>query len=222
MRIMIVGAGDIGMPLIDYLSDNGHLITVIEKDEKRCKYIADNADAAIFKGDGDDQEMWKNLEADKMDALIALTNDDETNLNVCTIAKKSYGIPFIVARANQPESLSLMRETGADVVICPSIEARHLFLNAIENLTIETLYERAESNFKLVMVMIPQNGSVIGQTIDKLDNSGKVKLASVFRNDTFVFPSESLVFKASDKVLLLGSAQDVEKAAEKFGRMEIT
>jgi trk system potassium uptake protein TrkA len=219
---MIVGAGDIGMPLIDYLSERGHLITVIEKDEKRCKVIADNADAAIFRGNGDDQEMWKNLEADKMDALMALTNDDETNLTVCKIAKKSYGIPFIVARANQPESLSLMKEADADVVICPSIETRPLFLNAIENRTIETLYERAESSFKLVMVMIPQNGSVIGQTIDKLDNSGKVKVASVFRNDTFVFPSESLVFKASDKVLLLGSSQDVEKAAEKFGRMEIT
>ena len=219
---MIVGAGDIGMPLIDYLSDRGHLITVIEKDEKRCKYIADNADAAIFKGNGDDQELWKHLEADKMDALMALTNDDETNLSVCNIAKKSYGIPFIVARANQPENLSMMKEADADVVICPSIETRPLFLNAIENQTIETLYVQVESSFKLVMVVIPQNGSVIGQTIDRLDNSGKVKVASVFRNGTFVFPSDSLVFKASDKVLLLGLSQDVEKAAEKFGRMEIS
>ena len=57
-----------------------------------------------------------------MDALMTLTNDDETNLIVCRIAKKNYGIPFIVARVNQPENLSLMKEAGADITICPSIE----------------------------------------------------------------------------------------------------
>ena len=63
---------------------------------------------------------------------------------------------------------------------------------------------------------------VIGQTIEKINNLEKVKVASIFRNGTFLFPSESLILKASDKVLLLGSSFDVEKAAERFGRMEIT
>ena len=210
------------MPLIDYLSEKGHLITVIEKDERRCKNIADNADAAIFRGDGDDQDMWKNLEAERMDALMVLTNDDETNLASCRIAKKNYGIPFIVARVNQPENLSTMKEAGADIAICPSIETRSLFLNAIENPTIATLFEQVESSFKLVMVMIPQNGQVIGQTIEAINNLEKVKVASVLRNGTFIFPSDSLILKSNDKVLLLGSSLDVEKAAEKFGRMEIT
>lgn len=219
---MVIGAGDFGMPLIDYLSEKGHLITVIEKDERRCKNIADNADAAIFRGDGDDQDMWKNLEAERMDALMVLTNDDETNLASCRIAKKNYGIPFIVARVNQPENLSTMKEAGADIAICPSIETRSLFLNAIENPTIATLFEQVESSFKLVMVMIPQNGQVIGQTIEAINNLEKVKVASVLRNGTFIFPSDSLILKSNDKVLLLGSSLDVEKAAEKFGRMEIT
>lgn len=219
---MIIGAGDFGLPLIDYLSERGHLITVIERDERACKDIANNADAAIFRGDGDDQDMWKNLEADKMDALMTLTNDDETNLIVCRMAKKNYGIPFIVARVNQPGNLSLMKDAGADIVICPSIETRHLFLNAIENPTISTLFEQVESSFKLVMVKIPQNAQIIGQTIEAINNIEKVKVASVFRNGTFIFPSESLILKGNDKVLLLGSSFDVEKAAERFGRMEIT
>lgn len=219
---MIIGAGDIGFPLIDYFSEKGHLVTVIEKDEGRCKNIADNADAAIFKGNGDDQEMWKNLEADKMDALMTLTNDDKTNLTVCRIAKENYGIPLVVAKVNQPQNLSSMKDAGADIAICPSIETRPLFLNAIENENITTLYERAESSFKLVMVMIPQNGQVVGKTIEMMNNSGKVQVASVLRNGTYVFPSDSLTFRGNDRVLLLGSSIDVEKAAEKFGRVEIT
>ena len=222
MRIMIVGAGDIGLPVIHYLSERGHLLTVIEKDEKRCKHIVDHADAAIFQGNGDEKEIWKNLEAEKMDALMALTNNDKTNIAVCEMAKRDFGIPFVIARAHQPESLILMKEAGADIAICPSIETRRQFLNAIESRTVETLYEQTHVSFKLVLVIIPQNGAVIGKTMDRLDVPEKLRIASVFRNGTFIFPSESFVFKGGDKVLLLGSSEAVEKTAEKLRENEIT
>jgi len=157
-----------------------------------------------------------------MDALMTLTNDDKTNFAVCRIAKENYGIPLVIARVNQPQNLSVMKGAGADIAICPSIETRPLFLNAIENENVETLYERAESGFKLVMVAIPQNGQVVGKTIEMINHSGKVQVASVLRNGTYIFPSESLIFRGNDKVLLLGSSMDVGKAAEKFGRVEIT
>ena len=219
---MIVGAGDIGMPIIHYLSERGHLLTVIEKEEKRCKHIVNHADAAIFQGSGDEKEIWKNLEADKMDALMALTNNDNTNIAVCEMAKREFGIPFVIARAHQPESIVLMKEAGADIAICPSIETRRLFLNSIESRTVETLYEQATIGFKLVTVTLPQNGTVIGKTREELDVSEKLRIASVFRNGSLIFPSESFVFKGGDRVLLLGSSDIVEKAAEKLRNIEIT
>ncbi len=222
LRIMIVGAGDIGLPVIHYLSERGHLLTVIEKDEARCKHIVDHADAAIFQGKGDEKEIWKNLEADKMDALMALTNSDETNIAVCEMAKRDFGIPFVIARAHQPESIDLMKAAGADIAICPSIETRRLFLNAIESRTVETLYEKANVGFKIVSVIIPQNGVVIGKNRDRLDEPEKLRIASIFRNGAFVFPSESFIFKGGDGVLLLGESETVEKAAEKLREAEIT
>jgi trk system potassium uptake protein TrkA len=218
---MIIGAGDIGMPIIHYLSERGHLLTVIEKDEKKCRHVADHADAAIFNGNGDDQEIWKNLEADKMDALMALTNNDKINIAACRMAKKDFGIPFVIARAHQPENIDKLKEAGADFAICPSLETRRLFLNAIESRTADTLYEQSASDFKLVMVTIPQNGAIIGQTLEKLDLSEKCKIASVFRNGSFVFPSESLMFKGGDKLFVMGSVENVEKTVEKLRNVEI-
>jgi len=222
LRIMIVGAGDIGLPLIHYLSERGHLLTVIEKDEVSCKHIVDHADAAIFQGCGEEKEIWKNLEADKMDALMALTNNDETNIAVCEIAKRDFGIPFVIARAHQPESIDLMKMAGADIAICPSIETRRLFLNAIESRTIETLYEKVNVGFKIVSVIIPQNGVAIGKNRDRFDEPEKLRIASIFRNGDFVFPEESFIFKGGDRVLLLGESEKVEKAAEKLREAEIT
>ena len=157
-----------------------------------------------------------------MDALMALTNNDETNIAVCEIAKRDFGIPFVIARAHQPESIDLMKTAGADIAICPSIETRRLFLNAIESRTIETLYEKANVGFKIVSVIIPQNGVVIGKNRDRFDEPEKLRIASIFRNGAFVFPAESFVFKGGDRVLLLGESETVEKAAEKLREAEIT
>src|SRR3990170_1451456 len=112
------------MPIIHYLSGKENILTVIEKDEKKCKHISDHADAAIFHGSGSDIEIWKTIEAEKMDALMALTNDDEVNMGAIVIAKGQYGIPLVIARARQPENIPIMKEMGADIIICPSLETR--------------------------------------------------------------------------------------------------
>ncbi len=222
MRVIIVGAGDVGLPIIHYLSERGHALTIIELDETRCKHIASHDDAAIFQASGTNLEIWKNFEADKMDALLALTNKDEVNHKVCKIAKKQFGIPFVIVRANQPGSLEPMKEAGADIVICPAQETRRLFLNALESLTAEILYENAITNFKIVMVTIPPNGTVIGKTVAQLGFSENCRMVSVFRNGAPLFPTKSFMFKGGDKIVISGSFEQVEKTAEELRSVEIT
>ena len=219
---MIIGAGDIGMPIIHYLSERGHLLTVIESSEKGCKEISDHSDAAIFNGSGTDLEIWKNIEADKMDTLFALTNDDEINIKVCQIAKKQFGIPFVIARAHQPNNIEKIQDAGADVVICPSKETRRLFVNALESRTTETLYEQITEDFKIVKVTIPSNGCIIGKTLDELGIPRGCRIISVFRNVELIYPTKSFVFKGKDRVLLSGSHEFVDKIVEKLRSVELT
>ena len=222
MRIIVVGAGDIGMPIIHYLSETGNIVTVIEKDEKRCKHIADHADAAIFRGSGTNLRIWKSAEADNADALFALTNKDDINARACEIAKKQFGIPFVVARAHQPESMEKIREAGADVVICPSLETKRLFLNALESRSVETLYEKDSIDYRLAIVSVPSNGTMIGKTIEQLNIPRNTRIATVFRNSSFEFPAQSFMFKGGDRVLLLGSKEETGKVVEKLREAEVT
>ena len=222
LRIIIVGAGDIGMPIIHYLSERGHLLTVIEMNENRCKQISEHSDAAIFQGNGANLEIWKSIEADKMDALLVLTNDDEVNMEVTKIAKKQFGIPFVITRAHQPENIAKMKELGADNVICPAQETRLLFSNALESFTAEAIYEDTTANFKIAKVTIPPNGSIIGKTVDHLGVSQKYRILSIFRNGNLIYPTKSFVFKGGDKVLLSGSLEFVEEIVEKLRIIEVT
>ncbi len=222
MRIMVIGTGDIGMPIVQYLSETGNIVTVIEKDEKKCKHIADHADAAIFRGSGTNLRIWKSAEAEKADALFAVTNVDDINARVCEIAKKQFGIPFVVARARQPESMEKMREAGADVVICPSLETKRLFLNALESRSVETLYEKDSIGYKLAVVTVPSNGSMIGKKVEQLNLPENVRVATVFRNSGFEFPPQSFMFKGGDRVLLMGLKDETVKVAEKLRQVEVT
>jgi trk system potassium uptake protein TrkA len=219
---MVIGTGDIGMPVVHYLSETGNIVTVIEKDEKRCKHIADHADAAIFRGSGTNLRIWQSAEAEKADALFALTDKDDVNARVCEIAKKQFGIPFVVARAHQPESIEKIREAGADVVICPSLETKRLFLNALESRSVETLYEKDNIGYKLAVVTVPSNGTMIGKKVEQLNLSENARIATVFRNSNFEFPARSFMFKGGDRVLLMGSKEETGKAAEKLRQVEIT
>ena len=219
---MIIGAGDIGMPIIRHLSTRGYLLSVIEKNEQTCKRVANQADAAIFQGNGDDVDVWKNVEADKMDVLMALTNNDGANMRACEIAKKRYGIPFVIARVRQPENLNKMKEVGADVAICPAVESWYLFLNALEKSAAQTLCEYTTEKFKIIMVTIPPDGSVIGKNLEEVGISDGCRISIVLRNGSVVFPTETLVFKGGDKVLTLGLTEQVEKTVEKLRSIEIT
>lgn len=222
MRILVVGAGDIGMPIIRQLSEEGHILTVIESDEEKCREIAEHADAAIFNGSGDDPEIWRKVEADKIDVLLALTNDDEVNLKACQIAKREYGIPLVVSRAHQPENMEGMREAGADIVICPSEETRRLFLNALESPDLETVYENATMDFKIAIVKIPLNGNAVGKTINQLKIPEECRTICLFHGGRLDYAYENKVLRGGEKIVLCGPRRLVEKASEKLRSAEAT
>jgi trk system potassium uptake protein len=222
MRAIIIGAGDIGTPIIHYLSERGHLLAVFDKDEEHCKNVSNESDAAIFCATAELPEIWKKAEAWKADLLMALTNDDEINAKVSQIAKRDFGIPFVIARAHQPENIDKIKEAGADIAICPSQETLRVFINALESRAVETLYENQRSKYKIALVNVPSDGHSIGKTLAQLNGSESSKVANVLRNGSFLTPDESFVFKGGDRVIVTGSSDAVEKLVEKLRNVEVT
>jgi trk system potassium uptake protein TrkA len=222
LRILVIGAGDIGLPIINYLSSIEHKVTVIESNEMKCKEISDKTDATIFCGSGSDLEVWKTIKAENLDLLMALTNDDDVNMGAIKIAKEQFGIPFVIARARQPENVSEMKKLGADFAICPSQEVRRLFLDSLEGLSVKILCQYMTPDFKSVIVTIPINGSIIGKTLKQLDMGEDCRVAALIREDRFLFPSDSFVFLGSDRVLLCGSTECVEESTNRLRQIEFT
>ena len=108
MSIVIVGAGDVGLYLAQILSKEEHNIILIDKDSKKLQQASNLLDVATRTGSGTDWQLLDDLLELSPTLFIALTDDDETNLVACSIAK-NLGYPRTIARVHDNRYLNRTR-----------------------------------------------------------------------------------------------------------------
>ncbi len=215
MRVLVLGAGRIGTHLIRYLSHDGqNKLTVIEKSKLRCKEVSNEFDATIIQGDGSSPRILKVADLSNADLLILATDNDEVNITASTHAKKQFGVPRVFAISNSPKNRSRLKDSGADVVVCPV----ELALHDLESMFFEdksnVLLERPELDLKIVEGLVPVNGKLIGKPLNGLGLPEKCTVSLVCRNGGYIFPSPELELRSGDKVLLIGESRAVEDSIE--------
>jgi trk system potassium uptake protein len=215
LRVLIVGAGRIGMHLIRYLSTNeDNQLTVIEKKLERCREVSNISDATILNEDGSKPEVLKKAEASQADLLLVATSDDRANLSITRQCKKEFGVPRVISVANSPKNKQRISEAGADIVICPVDLALRDFENLLARDRATTLIYRPEMELRIAEMTIPLNATLIGKKIHEIQMPDKCRVGLICRDDSYVFPDPELELRSGDKVLLLGDAPSVAKTVE--------
>ncbi len=215
MRVLIIGAGRIGMHLIRYISmSDDNQLTVIEKNPERCREVSNVSDATILNEDGSKPDILKKAEASQTDLLLVATSDDRANIAATKHAKNEFGVPRIISVANSPKNKQRLTEAGADIVICPVDLALRDFENLLARDRATTLIYRPELDLRVAETTIPLNATLIGKKIHEIKMPDKCRVALVCRDNTYVFPEPELELKSGDRVLLLGDAPSVARTVE--------
>lgn len=125
LRIVIVGAGEVGSNVAKNLSADGHDIVVVEEDEIRASRIENDLDVIVVRGNGARPSVLERAglskESDSTNLLIACTNKDEVNIMACWIAKK-MGVPHVISRAvglEFTDNEHWANDLGIDMLISP-------------------------------------------------------------------------------------------------------
>jgi trk system potassium uptake protein TrkA len=134
MRVIIVGAGEVGYQITKFLSAEGLDVVVIERDQAKLARIEER-DVATIAADGLSPSALKEAGADNADILLAVTDSDETNMIACMLTKAMYQIPRKIARIRNPEyyrNEKLLSRENLDInpAISPELEVA----NAINRL----------------------------------------------------------------------------------------
>ncbi|WP_128906663.1 potassium channel family protein [Halorubrum amylolyticum] len=118
MYIIIVGAGDIGTPLIDIATRAGNEVVVIEKEPQKADAIAGEYDCMVLNADATTKDTLTDAGAERADAIISTTDQDATNVMICLLAKE-LEIPGVTSVVHNPEHMNLFRQIGVNTIENP-------------------------------------------------------------------------------------------------------
>lgn len=137
MNIVILGCGRVGSTLAKLFSEEGHNVTVIDKDRSSFRRLGKNFKGETVGGLGIDQDILKKAGIEKANIFIAVTNGDNTNVMASQIAKEIFNVPIVITRIYDPLREKSYRELGLNT-ICPTTIGVTIIKNMILNKEITT------------------------------------------------------------------------------------
>ena len=163
MYLIIVGAGDIGSPLIDIATHNGNEVVVIERDTQRADEVASEYDCLVLNADATTKETLADAGAEQADGIISTTEQDATNVMVCLLAQE-FEIPSITSVVHDAEHMSLFRQIGVNTIENPQqLIAGHLYRAVARPAIVD--YMRIGEEAEVFEITVTEDAPIAGKTL---------------------------------------------------------
>ena len=170
MYIIIVGAGDIGTPLIDIATRSGNEVVVVEKDEARANAVADEYDCLVLNDSATVKDTLEDAGADRADAIISTTDQDATNIMVCLLARE-LEIPAVVSVVHNPEHMGLFSQIGVNTMENPQqLIAEYLYRAVARPAIVD--YMRIGEDAEVFEIKVTENAPIAGMTLNEAADEG--------------------------------------------------
>ena len=222
LKIIIIGCGKVGRTLVEQLSQEGHDITIIDKNRERISQLANLYDVMGLVGNGASYNIQKEAGIGNADLIIAVTGSDELNLLCCTIATQ-VGNCAAIARVRTPdysqEADYLREKLGLALIINPEYEAardmaRILYLPSSLEVT-----GFAHGQAELIKYAIPENSPMDGIAIKDLGHKLKanILIGAIERDNDVFIPSGDFILKKGDQLSFVGAHKQAKEFFSHLG-----
>ena len=228
MRIVILGAGQVGSSVAENLVSEANDITVVDTDAGRLRKLQDRLDLRTVVGNAGHPAILERAGARDADMLLAVTQSDETNLVACKLAATMFNIPTKIARIRATDYLShpemfTPENFAVDTVICPEQVLTDYIAKLIEFPESLQVLEFAEGRVSLVAVRAFHGGPLVGkelQTIRKHLPNLDTRVAAIFRQDSPIIPDATTVIEVGDEVFFIAATEDIRGVMRELRRMD--
>jgi trk system potassium uptake protein TrkA len=221
MRVIIVGAGEVGYQIAKVLSLEDIEVVVIDKEKAKLKRITDEVDVSVFEGEGGVPSVLEEAGAQEAEILLAVTNIDEVNMVACSVAKEIFNIPRNVARIRNLEYIgneTLLNSLGINPAISPEVESAKAVIRLLETPFAADVEDFEDGKIKIIGFRIPSDSKLIGRPLKNLDlTQPKVLVGAIQRSDRTIVPSGNDVIKKDDTIFLPVKAEEVGAVCNSIG-----
>lgn len=227
MRVIIVGAGEVGYHIAKRLVQEEHDVTIIEENTAVKERVEKALDVLAVHGNGASPAALEAAGVTKTDLLIAVTDQDEINL-VASLMAKEYGVKTTIARARNPElsRSPFLREgkrLGIDLLINPNQAVAEEIARLVQAPAAAQVAFFAEGKVEILGIDVNVEAPVLTKRLKDL-GAFQVKhpflVTAISRNDSLHIPHGETVIQPGDRLYLVAHRDDVPPILNLLGRHE--
>ncbi len=210
-RVVIVGGGNVGLAVAQELERRTDRVRVkvIERDRARAEIAADSLNRTIvLNGDGLDSSLLSEANIESADAILAVTDDDKTNM-LAAVRAKAMGCSMTICLVNDPTLAPLMAPLGIDAYINPRATTVSSILRHIRHGRVKGVYSIGDAEAELIEAQVLGTSPIAGQRIRDIAFPEGVLLGAVVKEGKLVKPNGSLRIDEGDLIAIFVMASDV-------------
>nr|WP_298377585.1 Trk system potassium transporter TrkA [uncultured Halomonas sp.] len=228
MKIIILGAGQVGGTLAEHLAHEENDITVVDTDTVRLRELHNRLDIRTVTGSASYPMVLRQAGCEDADMLIAVTNSDEVNMIACQVAHTLFRTPTKIARVRAAAYLTRKglfsnEAVPVDVLISPEqVVTDHIRRLIVYPGALQVL-EFAGGQAQLVAVKAYYGGPLVGQELGFLRRhmpNVDTRVAAIYRQNRPIIPRGDTVIEADDEVFFIAARRDIRAVMSELRKIE--
>ncbi len=210
-RVLIVGGGRIGYRLANLLEKKSVYTKIIERNKDRCAVLAEKMNkTVVLCGDGSDQRLLLEENIRDMDAVITLTNDEETNILV-SLLSKSMGAGQAITKISKFSYFPLMATIGMEQVVSPRLSAINTILQHTKRGKVLSAISLKGEQAEVLEAVALDTSDIVGKPLKNTVFPKGALLIGIIRDDEAIVPSGDTVVEPDDRIIIFARRDAVSK-----------
>ena len=228
MKIVIIGAGEIGYDLASVLSKEQHDVIVLDRDKECLDKVSENLDVLTHEGNATSAKDLVDTGVKDADILIAVTSIDEVNM-IASMMSKRLGAQMVIARVrsdelSRPNAPLKPSDLGIDVMIHPEQSAAHEIVRLVKRASASDLINLADGKMQMIGLRIGKNSPLVGKSLsDYAEEYSDLtfRVVAISRKGLTIIPSGSVNIQALDQIFILAKTETIPSIVKTTGKPDV-
>jgi trk system potassium uptake protein TrkA len=218
LKIVVLGAGQVGSSVAHALSREDNDITIVDIDAVRLKELQDRLDIRVVNGFASHPKVLVRAGIEDADLVIALTSSDEVNMTACQVSYTLYNTPTRIARIRSAEYMAHLElfereHCPVDVLISPEQLITEYIARLIEYPGALQVLDFADGRAQLVATRAYKGGPLVGHRLHTLrqhmPTGVDARVAAIYRDDETIIPDGGTMIEENDIVFFLAARRHI-------------